>query len=213
MDKEYWNKYYSSKKLLVEPSPFAQFILENYMPTLPVNLLEIGSGNGRDALYFTQNGINVYGIDQSKEAIRSAKENEIEIMGETKTQFIESDFVKYDYSKIQEKIDVVYSRFTIHSIIEKEENELLMKISDLLDQGGRFFIEVRTTKDDLYGVGKKISEYEYKTDHYRRFIDPNLFLMKLIRLNFEINYFIESNGLAPFYNQDPIISRFIATKK
>ena len=33
-------------------------------------------------------------------------------------------------------------------------------------------IETRTIYDELFGVGKKISENEYLTDHYRRFVNP-----------------------------------------
>ena len=35
------------------------------------------------------------------------------------------------------------------------------------------FIETRTIKDELYGVGKKIGRHEFISSHYRRFIDTN----------------------------------------
>ncbi len=34
------------------------------------------------------------------------------------------------------------------------------------------FIETRTLKDNLYGVGKKVGKHEFVSTHYRRFIDP-----------------------------------------
>ena len=67
--------------------------------------------------------------------------------------------------KIKGKFSI-YSRFTWHSINEKNENILLKKISKLPNLE-YIFIEARSVKDDLFGVGKKLGKNEYWT--------PNLF--------------------------------------
>ena len=70
-----------------------------------------------------------------------------------------------------EKIDIFYSRFTIHSITKEDEIILLPKVFRKLDSGGLFCIEVRTTKDPLYGVGERCGVNTFARDgHKRRFI-------------------------------------------
>ena len=69
-------------------------------------------------------------------------------------------------------------------------------------------IEARTIYDDFFGVGKKISKYEYYTDHYRRFIDPSIFKRKLEK-KFKILFFKVDKNFAKFKNEDPKVMRVI----
>ena len=73
-------------------------------------------------------------------------------------------------------------------------------------------IEARSIYDDLYGVGKNIGEHEFITDHYRRFLDPSVFLKKLLD-DFHIKYYEISNGFSKYKESDPIIIRTIIEKK
>ncbi len=92
-----------------------------------------------------------------------------------------------------------------------EENNLLKNLSK--SKNLEFiFIETRTIFDELYGVGRKIGKYEYFTDHYRRFIDPNKLKNKLAK-NFKIVYFRLSKNLAKYKNENPKILRIICKKK
>ena len=74
------------------------------------------------------------------------------------------------------------------------------------------FIETRSDKDELCGIGKKLSQNEYITDHYRRFINKHD-LLKKIRQNFKILYVKESKGFSKFKKEDPCLIRLIAEKK
>ena len=74
------------------------------------------------------------------------------------------------------------------------------------------FIETRSDKDDLLGVGTKVSKNEYITDHYRRFINK-IDLVKKIRKKFKILYIKESKGFSKFKKEDPCLIRIIAKKK
>ena len=73
------------------------------------------------------------------------------------------------------------------------------------------FIEARSVKDDLFGVGKKLGKNEYVTDHYRRFIDKND-LIKKFNKNFKIIYLKESKGFSNL-KREPCLIRLIAIKK
>ena len=75
----------------------------------------------------------------------------------------------------------IYSRFTWHSINKENETIFLNKMSKITNLK-YLFIETRSDKDELCGVGKKISKNEYITDHYRRFINKNDLLKKFEKL-------------------------------
>ena len=124
MDMDYWNNYYKNSDLISKQSSFSEFCLE-FIPD-GACIIELGSGNGRDAFYFANNGFEVYAIDQSHTACLSnqeqAKKDSI-----NNVYFIESDFTKDSFTDLP-IIDVFYSRFTMHSITLDQQNNLLQNI-------------------------------------------------------------------------------------
>ena len=53
----YWNQYYKNKVCSEEPSPFAQYVATLVDPGR--ELVELGCGNGRDAVFFAGEGLRV----------------------------------------------------------------------------------------------------------------------------------------------------------
>jgi len=208
---DYWNNFYKNSNidLIHAPSSFAIFCKENYIQKKSV-LVEIGSGNGRDSFYFAKHGHKVHAIDLSQEAVNLEKKV-IEQKLEDNICLINDNFVTYDYNKI-ENIDIFYSRFTMHTINESEEIILLEKIYTALKIGGEYFVEARTINDPLIKEGKKISQNEMYTDHYRRFLNSGDFLKKCLKLGFELKYFTEKSGLSIYKNDDPVLLRMILKK-
>ncbi len=210
MDKDYWENYYIKHGLdptIKQPSSFAIFVQERYLKNVQKNILEIGSGNGRDAIFFAEHKHNIVAVDQSHSAISIAKK----IKYNSKIKFLEDDFVKMNYEKFQ-NIDAVYSRFTLHAIKQKECEIVLTKVYNILKNNGLFMIEARSTKDPLCGVGKKVGKYEYITTHYRRFIDSNQFVKKLLNLGFKLCFFTEENNLSIVRKDNPYLIRVILQK-
>jgi hypothetical protein len=60
--------------------------------------------------------------------------------------------------------------------------------------------------------GKKLSEFERFTDHYRRFINGTKFLHEMIKIGFHVKLFIEDNKLAKYFDEDPVVARCILEK-
>ena len=210
MDKTFWDDFYSQRKGVDFPSPFAEFCLSNYIQKNS-RILELGCGNGRDSFYFSQNETSVLGLDSSKVTVTACNDR---IMG---TELMERlRFSVADFSEIenyrQHGMNIIYSRFSLHSITEETEDSLLLKAYELLPINGLFLIEVRTIYDELFGQGKKISDREYITDHYRRFIDSSDFLKKCLSIGWKIKYFIEDRGIATYRKEDPIVARFVLMK-
>jgi len=206
MDKYYWDKYYkqhAKDKEIIECSSFAKFCNESFFNKKSKKILEIGSGNCRDAKYFASKGYQVYAIDQSIYGFQNINIKNITL--------ISDNFVTMDYSQYKD-IDIVYSRFTLHSIKEEECKIVIQKVSNLLQKGKLFMIEVRSIKDPLCGKGRQIANNTWITDHSRRFIDAIQFEKYIKSKDFKINYFIEKDNLSIYKDDNPVLIRMILEK-
>lgn len=209
-DKEYWTKYYEDNSKPTDASTFAEFIL----PCLEENknLIELGCGNARDSIFFSQNNINVIAVDQVQYEIDFLNEN----YKSENIQFFCDDFTNLkntDFDEIREcDFDYVYSRFTFHSINEKKEDNALDWIKDNLKKDGLFLLEARSLNDPMFKQGEALSETENFTTHYRRYMDLDKITKKLEDRNFSIEYKIEDNNLAVHNDDNPYVIRIIAKK-
>lgn len=205
MDIKFWSKFYnddSNLRDIRDCSTFAKFCNTNYYKS-KIELIELGSGNARDALYFASNKHTVYGIDQC------ADDNTNHIPN---LKLIKQDFVRDGFNFCDE-VDSFYSRFSLHSISVDDEMYMLPRVYDKLKPGGLFCIEARTVNDSKYKMGEHISDTTYYyNNHSRRFIEPHTFLNKVMDLNFKLKYFIESDGLSVVGDDDPALMRVILEK-
>ena len=209
MDKEYWDSYYKTRKKPDEPSPFAKYLGKNYLnnQTEGKTIIELGCGGGRDSVYFGKLGLKVIGVDQSNSAVTNLNNN----YSNENISFIEDDFTCFE-TIFDDKFDYVYSRFTLHAVKEENEDKVLKWVYNNLRKGGIFFLEVRSTKDELYGKGIKVGKNTYKyNNHNRRFIDFETIKEKTKNYSKLIESKLE-NGLAIHGDADPIIIRIIVQK-
>lgn len=205
-NQEYWNGYYKESRLTLEPSNFAKDILDHLNPGN--TLIDLGCGNGRDAIFFSENGLHVIAIDLADNAINRLKKE----YGHLEIQFICQDFVEDGFTQ-PDRVDYFYSRFTIHAITDVQQKKLIKNVYKTLKEDGIFFIEVRSVLDDIYGKGEKVGRNAYIYDrHYRRFIVAHELEQALETEGFTILVLDEKRGFAPFGDSDPIVLRVIAKK-
>lgn len=122
--------------------------------------------------------------------------------------FLYGNFCNFFNKKNLKNKFVIYSRFTWHTIGYKDEEKLLRSLKKQRKLK-YILIETRTTKDELYGLGKKVGLHEYVTSHYRRFIDPVDIREKLKKFS-KIIFFEQKKGLAKFKKENPCVLRIIA---
>lgn len=202
--REIWEEFYSGDKQVFFPSEFAKSVLPEFEKGC--NLLDVGCGNGRDSVFFADNGMNVTAIDLSREAIFRLKKKSTNVNAVCDNVITSSIFKNQEF-------DIIYSRFFIHALTEDEESSLLRSCYSAMTVGGRLVIETRCTEDDLFGVGDRISDAEWSVDgHYRRFVIPEKIVEKLKNIGFKDVYSICSRGFAPFENMDPVVLRIKAKK-
>jgi SAM-dependent methyltransferase len=201
---QYWNGFYAKDRAVGFPSPFAVFCMENFIEHRS-RILELGSGNGRDSLYFSHNDHDVIAVDRSATGIAQSR---LHAKGQAQgtAQFMEGDFTRLEADSF-DLIDAVYSRFTIHSVDYPAEQRVIDFAWDVLSTGGRFLVEARTINDPLYGKGTEVGRHEFVIDHYRRHIDAQELLAKSLSRGFHLEFFRESDGLAIFKDEDPVVVR------
>lgn len=204
-DRIYWNRFYSGKSAITEPSDFAKDVIED-ISVRGGELLELGCGNGRDSIFFMKKGLRVTAVDASDSVIQELQRQTLN----EKITFICDDFVKCE-ALFQIMYDSIYSRFTLHAINEKQENELLKNIRGALKKKGKLYIEARTVHDDLFGKGEQVAHNAFVyNDHFRRFVDKDELCKKMERMGFLILSVMEDRGFSKIGNQDPVLLRLIA---
>lgn len=201
----YWDQYYKNGACTQDPSPFAQYVATLVEPGK--QLVELGCGNGRDAVYFASQGLRVTALDTSREAISQLNSRNV-----PNADFVCGDFVNSALHQ-PNSYDYAYSRFTLHAVNRNQEQVLLSNLFRGLRPTGRLFIEVRGINDPLFGKGRQVERNAFFYDnHYRRFIVLDELVESLEGWGFRVEYAQERTGFAPYGSDDPPVIRVVAVK-
>jgi SAM-dependent methyltransferase len=211
---DFWERFYSTRKLTHEPSPFCEWFQNEYLKA-PATLIELGCGNARDAFAFVKNGHSVIAVDRCPVAIK----NNIDFLRTHaipgKIHFLNECFARLDNLFSLETTgqpEIVYTRFVLHAVTEDLEDKIIDYAYKALPSGGLMAHEFRTDKDPLSSKGELLSSNERLTDHYRRFINLDSFRSKLDSGKWSFDYCVESHGWARFGREDPCVARVIVRK-
>jgi SAM-dependent methyltransferase len=186
-DQTYWHTFYSDKNHLHDCSPFCLFVLEYFKEITTISdILDAGSGNGRDS-YSLAKRYNVHGVDNSG-FIPEPADN---------ANFTSDDFVTIN----KDSYDMIYSRFTMHSITDEQQVTFL----DTIKENSYLVIEARSKK------GEDSDVYHGKT-HYRNYLDFDHMKTLLMTKGFDILYEYEGTGLAKYKSEDPVCVRILCRK-
>lgn len=208
-DKAYWSAYYANNKAPDQPSDFGMYIFTNFLTKMkPAKTLEFGFGNGRDLIFFNKCGVETDGIELAPgaaERLQSRIKN---------GELVEGSFGDHSlFNQKENSYNLVYSRFTLHSVNEEVEKLSLENAYRLLKPGGTLAIEARTIYDEFNGKGEKISDNEWiYEDHYRRFLDPGDSAVAIQNAGFRIKTIAVSSEFAIYKDQRPVCLRIIAQK-
>ena len=114
-----------------EPAKLCYELLDLMPPTKNVKVLDIGCGEGKDAVFMAKHGYDVYAFDITENGIaktrRMAKENNVEI-----NAFVAdiNDF------KIDQKFDIIYSTGTIQYLDDDKIDSFFRKVQDMTNDNG-----------------------------------------------------------------------------
>ena len=132
---EFWNKVYKSDNSFFgdDPSNFAIRCYNHMKENNSKKILDLGSGHGRDALFFASNGIEVDALDYSATAIeildKMAKEKRLPIKAQifdVKNQLpFPDDYFNAVYSHML--LNMRFSLHELHSIFSEIRRVLKSK--------------------------------------------------------------------------------------
>lgn len=154
----FWNEFYSNREKGI---PF--FVnkpdenLVSYFEKDIINagnVLELGCGPGRNAIYFAEKGCTVDAIDLSEESIQWATERARE--SEVTVNFIQDNI--FDVHLEEETYDIVYDSGCFHHIAPHRRMNYIELIQKALKPGGYFAITCFVQDGDL--GGSDISDWE-----------------------------------------------------
>ena len=209
--KTYWREFYKQRHSLV-PTQFCALVASEIASHSTI--VDWGSGNGRDSLFFAAQGHMMLAMDLSTEAVkigahearlRGLHEKVIFLQGDLSCRPDVENVVQLARKKNNNGFLVHYSRFVLHSLDESEEDWFLAALSDCMKPDERVFFEFRTKED--------ADRYKHYPDHFRRYLDTDKFQLKLIdNLGFSVEYAVTGSGMAKYKQEDPLVSRVFARK-
>jgi SAM-dependent methyltransferase len=203
---EYWNDYYAHRSTIQRPIPsqFATFVAGEL--ERPHRIIEIGCGDGRDAIFFASYGHDVIGVDASLEAVKSCQEL-VERFG------LQATFLaaRIDERGLWNLLDapirplLIYARFFMHAITNSEEQAFLDLVTALTWTGDMLAVEYRTIRD---ASGAKVTER-----HYRRFVMPAKLEASALERGFDVSYSVEGFGFAKYKQDDAYVARTLFVRR
>lgn len=127
------NKAWASEK----PSNILADYLEKYKMSCDSKILEVGCGEGQNALFLMGKGYKIYASDVSEEAIIWSKKTAKEC-GFDENNFFVMDVLNND---LQEKYDFIYTVSTLHMLInDRDRTQFLDFIYSHLKDDGKALI-------------------------------------------------------------------------
>lgn len=210
--RRYWDRFYSQPHRDLEtPSSFALLARRFMEPDATV--FEIGSGNGRDALYFAAEGLAVHASDPSSAGLEELARRAAGAGLIDRITLIPRPMHELD-DRHAGAIDAVYSRFVLHAVTAEEADSGLDWASRNVRIGGHLLIEARSTLGSLYGLGKPAGRDAFIHDgHYRRFIRSDELEAGVASRGFRTISLIEQAGLSPHGSDDPVLIRLVAERR
>ena len=207
MHREYWDEFYARRARAAignVPSDFAR-----WLPTahdLPQRLIDVGTGNGRDGLWFARQGFDVLGLDFSPASVRLAADSAASAGSAARFEVLDL----YDEAAVDDCAGrlgdampvTVYGRFLLHAIEDEGRANLFRFAQALGGEGGLLAVEFRT--------GKDATARHVFGEHYRHFLEPGVVVDELEALGAQVLSRDEGHGFAVFGDEDPHVCRLVA---
>lgn len=176
--KKYWDKDWGEnwQDKSWPPSEFAEKAYSIIKNKGLKDILDIGSGKGRDSLFFAEKGLGVTAVDISDIALKMIQEKNPRI------KCFSGDITEIEFP--DNSFDVIYGHLILHYFNHADLANIIKKIHRILRRDGYVFIKCKSVEDPLFGKGKKIEKNVYFHEHLRNFFTKEY--MRKILKDFDI---------------------------
>ena len=134
-DRDFWNGKFSDPRPTFNHQP-SRLLVEAIAGRHPGDAIDLGMGQGRNAIYLAQQGWNVTGVDLSDVAVAQARKRAAEL-GVRLTTAID-DLDHYDFGR--GRWDLI-ALFYMHAWFQGAHPRSVQRIRDALKPGGLLVIE------------------------------------------------------------------------
>jgi len=202
----YWDIAYSDVLSEIPqsfPSQFAAFCVGEIASLGSHKIIDLACGNGRDTLFFAQQGFDVLAIEKSHAAIRKLSRL---IHHLENVQVSIADLVNDEVpsSQVRATKCTYYSRFFIHTLHAPEIDIFMGNLAANMKAGELFMTEYRNEHDAL-----KFKKFD---NHFRAFHSSRFVADTASKHGLECRYTTEGIGLAKWHDEDPSVTRQIFIK-
>jgi len=152
---------------------YRQFVVEDtvkkflsYLKSNAVTgtMLDIGTGNGKNAIYFNQHGFQALGVDFAPTAIKLCKENNKK--ENSKAKFKVADIVA---DKFKEKFDIVLDCGCFHHIRKRYWKAYRKNILNSTKKDSYYYMHAFSVNGRKLGFTPMNRNYYVKKGHYTHF--------------------------------------------
>jgi len=125
----------------LEPNHSCYEVMKHKPPLRPYKLLEVGCGEGKDAVFFAKNGYQVTAFDASQKGIEKTRQ----LAHDTKTN-LKSLVASVNEFRPQDTYDIVYSSSVLHLVQKPLAKAFLKDLIDKTQPGGLHMIQIHVKK-------------------------------------------------------------------
>lgn len=149
-----------------EPSQPARFAAALFKKEGKTRIIELGAGQGRDTIFFAQQGLNVCAIEYTEVGAKAIEQKSL-AMGLSGYITVVRHDVRDKLPFDDETFDACYSHMLFcMAVTTKEIVQLSDEIRRILSPGGINIFTVRNTDDKHYGQGIHRGEDLYEVDGF-----------------------------------------------
>lgn len=205
-----WDAFYRPKGGSADvpnrPSPFARWVSDSYPSERP--LVDVGTGTGRDAVHFAEQGRSVRAVDYSMGVLnrgrRRAAQRGLPLSFHSLNLYDLREVLAFGTRLSREESPAdIYARFLLHALNPDGEQNLLRLAQMSLRRGGHLFLEFRTPPDEA-------TEHHFG-DKFRRYRSVGEVAATLEQLGARVVDAHDGRGMARLGGEDPHVGRVVAT--
>ncbi|MFG1643766.1 class I SAM-dependent methyltransferase [Amycolatopsis sp. NPDC049252] len=171
----YWEKWHSNNNAQDDDDVHIN-TLKMFVDRLPGSgrVLELGCGQGYDAVKLGQLGYTVTATDLSRSAILQANELASAKTVKKPPMFQCMNTAATPYPWRNNSFDGVFAYLSLHYFDEATTRAIISEIGRVIAPEGTFVFMVRSTQDTLYGSGEPKGDHMYELrGHLRRFFSSS----------------------------------------
>ncbi|MFC9439643.1 class I SAM-dependent methyltransferase [Nocardia sp. NPDC057030] len=178
-----WDEWHGERDIQSRGSSqeeLSNMLLEALDPLPGKRILELGCGQGRDAIKFAENGAEVCASDLSEIAIEKAQKN-------AASAGVNILFDRHDMSSGQlpqfgiDQFDGIFCHLSLHYFTNTVTAQLFKQIADSTRRGGFLAFMVKSTKDPYFRLGDKLEDNMFRRKgHVRHFFSRDYTLNLLL---------------------------------